>query len=221
MSLKTWLTSHFYRRKSFFDPTKNYSHLPQQLIKKFDQKMIIDAGAGEEKIGNNVITLDLYSKTDIQADVMQLPLKSNSVDLAFSIAVLEHLPEPYQAVQELYRILKPGGEVYLEIPFLQPFHSSPHDYYRATIPGLKHWCRHFQELQSGVCVGPGSAVAWLEIEYTKLWFHQLPLIGLPLEILFRLWTLPLKHLDRWLISFPDSHITASAIYFHGVKPARG
>ena len=137
-----------YKRKSFFDPTKNYSQLPQKLINKHSQKTIVNIGAGDERLGKNTITLDRYQLADITADATYLPVKSNSVSLALSIAVLEHLKEPYQAIEEIYRILKKGGEAYLEIPFLQPFHSSPHDYFRATLPGLKYWCRHFKEISS-------------------------------------------------------------------------
>jgi len=218
MQLRNWLVTHCYHRKSLLDPTHNYSVLPTQLVNQFSGKTILNIGAGAERVGEGVITLDLFSGADIKGDAMHLPITSNSVDLVLSIAVLEHLPEPVASITEMYRILKPGGHIYIEIPFLQPFHSSPHDYYRATLPGLKHWCRHFQHLKSGVCVGPGSSVAWIEIEYIKLWVSNISFLALPIEIIFRLWSLPLKWLDRFIINSPDAHITASAIYFHGQKP---
>jgi ubiquinone/menaquinone biosynthesis C-methylase UbiE len=146
-----------------------------------------------------------------------LPLANQSVDLVFSIAVLEHLKEPFKAIQEIHRVLKKSGEVYIEIPFIQPFHESPNDYYRATLQGLKHWCRNFTEIESGVCVGPGSAIAWMEIEYVRLLFGKIPIIGLILELLFRAWSLPLKYLDKLIINYSESHKTASAIFFYGRK----
>lgn len=211
--IKTWV----YKRKSLLDPTKNYSQAPQKLAHRFRHKTILDVGAGKQKITDSVITLDRFEPADLKADAFHLPIKSNSVDLAFSIAVLEHLKEPKQAVDEIYRTLKKGGQVYIEIPFLQPFHSSPDDFYRATLPGLKHWCRDFQEIGSGVCVGPGSTIAWIEIEYIRLIFGRIPLLGLLVELLFRIWSLPLKFLDRLLVDHKDSHIIASAIFFHGKK----
>lgn len=217
MDVRHWLVTRVYRRKSFFDPTQNYSKLPQRLIKKFHGKLILNIGAGKERLGEDVITIDKFENADLTGDAQSLPIKSSSIDLVLSIAVLEHLKEPYQAIQEIERVLKNGGEFYIEIPFLQPFHASPYDYYRATLPGLKHWCRHFKEIESGVCVGPGSAVAWLEIEYIKLWFGKLPLFGILAELLFRAWSLPLKYLDRFLIGKSEAHIGASAIYFHGKK----
>lgn len=207
----------FYRRKSFFDPTKNYSHHPSKLINKFSEQKILNVGAGKEKLGESVITLDKYEKVNITGDAISLPIKAKSFHLALSIAVLEHLKEPQTAVNELHRILKKNGEVYIEIPFIQPFHSSPHDYYRATLPGLKHWCREFKEIDSGVCVGPGSAVAWLNIEYSRLLFGEITIFGIFIELIVRLGLLPLKYLDKFLIKKDKAQISASAIYFHGKK----
>ena len=211
------LLKKFYSRKSVFDPTNNFSRIPQQLIEKFSGKKILNIGAGNEPLGDKVITIDRFTQADIRADACSLPVKTGSVDLALCIAVLEHLPEPAAAVAEIARILKPNGEVYIEIPFLQPYHESPGDYFRATRQGLEYWCRDFQKVGSGVCVGPGSAVAWLEIEYVKLWFGRIPILGLLAELLFRACFLPLKFLDQFLIGNPEAHITASAIYFHGKK----
>lgn len=206
-----------YKRKSFLDPSLNYSQIASGLIEKFSGKNILNIGSGSEEFSDKVITLDKFEDADIRGDAMCLPITSGSIDLALSIAVLEHLPEPALAVKEMNRILTEGGEVYIEIPFLQPFHESPNDYFRATLEGLKHWCRDFEEIDSGVCVGPGSAVAWLEIEYIRLWFGKIPIIGLLIEILFRIWSMPLKYLDRFLLAKKDAHKTASAIYFHGRK----
>lgn len=44
------------------------------------------------------------------------PLGDNSLDTAVSFHVLEHLPEPLEALRELRRVLKPGGTAVLEVP---------------------------------------------------------------------------------------------------------
>lgn len=216
MNAKKWLAS-WYKPRSLFDPTKNYSQISQKLVKKYLHMKILNVGAGESPLGKAVITLDKYSQASIKGDALALPIKTNSVDLILSIAVLEHLKEPYQAIQEMQRVLKKSGEIYIEIPFLQPFHGTPDDYFRASLSGLQHWCRHFKEIKSGVCVGPGSAVAWIEIEYLRLWLGKIPLFGLLVELILRLWTLPLKCLDKYLISKKEAFKTASAVYFYGRK----
>ena len=43
------------------------------------------------------------------ADICSLPFPDNSFDAVFSSAVLEHLADPVQALQEIFRVLKPQG----------------------------------------------------------------------------------------------------------------
>jgi ubiquinone/menaquinone biosynthesis C-methylase UbiE len=47
----------------------------------------------------------------IQGDALDLPFDDNSIDVVFSFAVLEHIPDPPEALAEFYRVLKPGGLV--------------------------------------------------------------------------------------------------------------
>lgn len=50
----------------------------------------------------------------IQSDARKLPFSDNSKGFVFSINVLEHIPEPELALDELIRVTKPGGFVYLD-----------------------------------------------------------------------------------------------------------
>lgn len=211
------LISRVYKRQSILDPTQNYNQTAKQLAQKYKHKIALDVGSGTSKLAPTIISLDKFTSADITADAQALPIQSNSVDCLINTAVLEHTREPQTVINECHRVLKTGGEVYFEVPFLQPFHASPHDYFRVTLPGLKHWCRSFSEISSGVCVGPGSTLAWISAEYSRLLFGSLPVIGLGIEVIVRLLLLPLKWLDRFLITKPNAHITASAVYFHGRK----
>ena len=67
-----------------------------------------------------------------------MPFKDNSFDAAISIAVLEHVKDPWRCVSEMLRVLKPGGEIICCVPFLQPLHGYPHHYYNMTALGLKN-----------------------------------------------------------------------------------
>ncbi|MUG98839.1 methyltransferase domain-containing protein [Scytonema sp. UIC 10036] len=52
----------------------------------------------------------------IQASVYHLPFPDSSFDAVFAHAVFEHLQKPLQALQEILRVLKPGGKVGVRSP---------------------------------------------------------------------------------------------------------
>jgi predicted SAM-dependent methyltransferase len=62
-------------------------------------------------------TTDLFSPlADVKADICNLPFEDNSYDVIFCNHVLEHIPDDTKAMQELYRVLKPGGMGIFQIP---------------------------------------------------------------------------------------------------------
>jgi SAM-dependent methyltransferase len=62
-------------------------------------------------------TTDLNSPlADVKADICNLPFPSNTYDFVFCNHVLEHIPDDYQAMQELFRVLAPGGTAILQVP---------------------------------------------------------------------------------------------------------
>ena len=54
--------------------------------------------------------------TDVNFEDGTFPVEDNSVDIAVSLAVIEHLRDPENFISEVYRCLKPGGVVYLSTP---------------------------------------------------------------------------------------------------------
>lgn len=76
---------------------------------------------------------------DVVADLNQvLPLPDASFDHVVSFEVLEHLAEPGTMLAESFRVLRPGGELTLSVPFQWWVHEEPWDYYRYTRHGLKY-----------------------------------------------------------------------------------
>jgi SAM-dependent methyltransferase len=63
-----------------------------------------------------------------------LPLRSGSVDFVLCTEVLEHVPEPWQAWNEISRVLRPGGVALITTPFIYRFHEMPWDFWRITGP---------------------------------------------------------------------------------------
>ncbi len=62
-------------------------------------------------------TTDLLSPlADVKADICNLPFGDNTYDVILCNHVLEHIPDDTKAMQELYRVLKPGGMGIFQIP---------------------------------------------------------------------------------------------------------
>jgi SAM-dependent methyltransferase len=81
---------------------------------------------------------DMYgAKPDVFADGAQLPFADQTFTTVFCLEVLEHVPYPVQVMDEIARVLKPGGLAYISMPFLYPLHDAPHDFQRYTSYGLR------------------------------------------------------------------------------------
>lgn len=92
----------------FFTAKKRVLHFaPEQcFLKRFKNLKNID-----------YTTTDLESPiADVKADICNLPFEDNSYDIILCNHVLEHIPEDTKAMQELYRVMKPGGYGVFQIP---------------------------------------------------------------------------------------------------------
>lgn len=92
----------------FFSAPKKVLHFaPEQAFyKRFRNQKNLD-----------YTTTDLLSPlADVKADICNLPFADNSYDLILCNHVLEHIPDDTKAMQELYRVLKPGGMGIFQIP---------------------------------------------------------------------------------------------------------
>lgn len=111
--------------------------------------LVLDAGAGEAQYapmfeGLRYTAVDLgigdaawsYQALDAVADLAKLPFADGTFDAAVNIVTLEHVREPQLVVQELARVLKPGGALLLVTPLEWEEHQQPHDYYRYTRYGV-------------------------------------------------------------------------------------
>ena len=97
------------------------------------------------------IALDIKRGIGVQiiGDAQSLGIADASFEVVLCTEVLEHLPEPQRAIDEIFRVLVPGGQLLLTTRFLFPIHDAPHDYFRFTKYGLRHLLRRFDivELQ--------------------------------------------------------------------------
>jgi SAM-dependent methyltransferase len=86
-------------------------------------------------------TLHDTGNIEIFANAYNTGLGSDTADTVLATAVLEHLERPQEAVNEMARILTPGGHVILTAPFFWHLHEAPRDFYRYTKFGLEHLIR--------------------------------------------------------------------------------
>lgn len=68
------------------------------------------------------------AQIDVVSDICSIPLASGSVDNIICTEVFEHIPNPVLALEELARLVKPGGRLILTAPFASLTHFAPYHY---------------------------------------------------------------------------------------------
>ena len=149
--------------------------------------------------------------THFVADAHRIPLADASVDAVWIQAVLEHVLDPWQVVAEIHRVLRDGGVVYAETPFLQQVHEGPYDFTRFTESGHRWLFRRFEAIDSGVVMGTASQLLWSVEHLFRGLFRSVRAGRIAALLLFWL---------RWfdsLIPAPYAVDAASAVFFLGRK----
>ncbi|WP_176074331.1 class I SAM-dependent methyltransferase [Brucella intermedia] len=123
------------------DAISQHDYTPdvKELIENNPGKLFLDAGAGFRPIYYpNVVNLEIvpYSTTDVLGVLEKIPFRDGTFDYVVSNAVLEHVRDPFTSAKEITRVLKRGGKMFIQVPFLQPYHGYPHHYYNMTKSGL-------------------------------------------------------------------------------------
>jgi SAM-dependent methyltransferase len=196
------------------------------LLSRLDGQSPVVLVIGGAEMGNGVdavyageptvIAFDIYGTalTQVIADAHQIPLRSGTVDAVVIQAVLEHVLDPDQVVREIHRVLRPGGLVYAETPFLQQVHAGAYDFTRYTASGHRWLFRAFEEIDAGPVAGPGTQMLW-SIDHLTRGLVRSGLAGRLMRAAFS-W---LRLLDR-LVPAPFAVDAASACFFLGRRADR-
>lgn len=91
-------------------------------------------GTDIEVSGHDHINEDI----DVYYDGKTLPFDNETFDSVFSSEVFEHIFNLPEILDELYRVLKPGGHMLVTVPFVWDEHEVPYDFARYTSFGLRH-----------------------------------------------------------------------------------
>ena len=161
----------------------NLNYISSIISDTNDTKILIigggTIGAGLEefykKYSTNIISFDVYYSNNIDfiADAHSIPTKSNTFDLVIIQAVLEHVLMPTKVVAEIQRVLKFGGLVYAETPFLQNVHEGAYDFTRYTVLGHDSLFCNYIKLGSGYIGGVGTSFLWsLEFLFASIFRNR-------------------------------------------------
>ena len=170
------------RKESFgFSETANissnsYDETPLKIIEQYPDGLILDCGAGfRPEYYENIVNYEIapYPTTDVLGFAEDLPFGDNSFDAVFSFAVLEHVKYPFQAADEICRVLKPGGTLAVGAAFLQPMHGYPHHYFNMTNLGLQALFEDSIEIEQQFVnqgTSPIASLSW----FLQEWMNNLP-----------------------------------------------
>ena len=133
---------------------------------------------------------------DVTADLTKpLPFEEDWADTIVSFQVMEHLPDTALFLSEIHRVLRPGGRVYITVPFMWHVHEAPYDFYRFTRYGLEHLLdKHgFVDISIEETTGVWQTVV------LKMNYATLPYARGPLRLLFA----PFWLLGQWVAPLLD------------------
>ncbi|NOU05689.1 MAG: class I SAM-dependent methyltransferase [Hyphomicrobiaceae bacterium] len=190
--------------------------------------LIVGAGSETELLDflrscyREVVVTDVVQGPDVSVvcDGAELPFEDAAFDCVIAMAVLEHVLDPETVIAEFHRVLKPGGVVAADTPFMQQVHMRAYDFTRFTDLGYRWLFRRFEEAERGVSVGPGSALAW-SIMYFFRAFAWNRMSTFVLTAIARLGFFWLKYFDYILARRPGGRDAAAGFYFVGIKRDAG
>lgn len=182
-----------------------------------DDALCVAVGGGPIHVHPKLVNLNigLFPNVHVVGDAYELPYADNSVDAIHCEAVLEHLEFPNDAVAEMYRVLRPGGQLFAATPFMQHFHAYPNHFQNFTLIGHKRLFERtgFEVISAGVCVGPTFAVSGLVYRYLHTYL-SIPLLGHLMTASAAVMALLLRPLDKRLNQSAQAHLLASTTYAH-------
>jgi SAM-dependent methyltransferase len=169
--------------------------------------------------GNNTenyfINVDLFpfSNVDIVASADDLPFADNSIDKIIIEASIEHIADPDQVMQEIHRVLKTNGLLFITAPFMVGYHDSPSDYWRWTQEGFKLLLKDFEIKEIGNKGGIASALGWVLAEFIATFFSfgskKIHFVMFHVALVF---LIPLKLLDFIFVYYPTTSNISSMFY---------
>lgn len=132
-----------------YNNTNPYSDFLSNWINtnKKNNVQIIDLSGGDRKHKDDrIINFDMtkYRGVDVIGNAHYLPFSNDSFDFVYSQASFEHYNNPFIVADEVYRICKPNGVIYVEIASVQSLHDAPYHFFNPTIYGAIELFKKFE-----------------------------------------------------------------------------
>ena len=212
--------------KYYFIKTIYGDHNSSNNVKKAIKRVLNDmpengiglnVGAGRTSIDPRVKNLEISGGENIDyvGKAESIPLSENSLDLIICQEVLEHTEDFKAALHEMYRVLKPGGQLYLQTPFIIGYHPCPNDYWRFTNEGINSIVleANFKIIDNGESVGVATGFYRIGVEFFSILFSLIvPLLYKPLKAIFAFLFYPIKWLDSILSFSKESYRISGGFY---------
>lgn len=98
-----------------------------------------DANGNTQDFGGIGVDLEPGPGVDVVLDLSQGigELTERSFGLIVCCSVLEHVRDPWAMARNLTRLLKPGGTIYVSVPWTWRYHAYPDDYWRFSWSGIR------------------------------------------------------------------------------------
>jgi SAM-dependent methyltransferase len=178
---------------------------------------VLNVGAGETRYGTDVVNMEIDPGPgiDVVGVAEFLPFATRSCEGVILMAVLEHVQDADKTLSEAARVLDEGGRLLVDVPFIQGYHPSPGDYRRYTEQGLRTEVERFGFTveDSGVAVGPASAMTWITAEFLALLLSGRSASAYRVaRNITSLIASPIKYADYWLERHPKADRIPSAVW---------
>jgi SAM-dependent methyltransferase len=197
----------------------------QVLRRVSSDARIVDLGAGGRKISPATVCLDFLPQenTDVIGDVQRLPFADGSLDLVYATGLFEHVADERAVIDEMSRVIKRGGLVHVEVPFLEQYHEDPIDCRRMTVQGLEMAMHRagFDTVRKGAHIGPTVTLLNAFARWSALWFEgdnaACRALSFGCYALLATLLYPFKFLDWILIRKKNAHRLAMGVYYTGQR----
>jgi SAM-dependent methyltransferase len=182
----------------------------------------LNLGCGDTRLGPRLVNYDLVLNrvVDVLGDALALPFPEGTFDLVLSQEMIEHVPDPFQSVREMARVMRAEGMLYLQAPFVIGYHPGPEDYWRFSRAGMRQLleqagleCRRIEP-----AVGAGTGMYRITVEFfAGLPARILPWLYIPAKALASVIFFPLVWLNGFLARGKQSDRIPGGYFAIGVK----